>query len=133
MAAPAFAQEDGPTFDESKDARVVFTQNFEAEWDKWSTIPVDTIKQVEYYKNKQDKNSNSLKPWETPQDWQKGIFRDTTIYLRNGVVITDDKNEIWAEKDATAGTIIADGGQEKQARSQAMRGYGETDGGGDRY
>ena len=133
MAAPAFAQEDSPTFDESKDARVVFTQNFEAEWNNWSTIPVDTIEQVEYYKNKQNKNSNSLKPWETPQDWQKGIFRDTTIYLRNGVVITDDKKETWAEKDATAGNIIADAGQEKQERAAALKGFGETDGGGDRY
>ena len=132
MAAPAFAQ-DSPTFDESKDAKVVFTQTFEADWETWSTRPVDTILQVEYYKNKQTDNSNSLKPWENPKDWQKGIFRDTTIYLRNGVVVTDDKNEIWAEKDATAGTIIADAGNEKQARSAAMRGFGETDGGGDRY
>lgn len=134
MAAPAFAQlDDSPTFDPAKDAKVVFTQTFEADWETWSTKPVDTIYQVEYYKNKQTSNSNSLKPWESPKDWQKGIFRDTTIYLRNGVVVTDDKTEIWAEKDATAGTIIADAGTEKQARSQAMRGYGETDGGGDRY
>ena len=132
MAAPAFAQ-DSPTFDESKDAKVVFTQTFEADWETWSTNAVDTIYKVEYYKNKQTDNSNSLKPWENPNDWQKGIFRDTTIYLRNGVVVTDDKNEIWAEKDATAGTIIADAGNEKQARSAAMRGFGETDGGGDRY
>ena len=133
MAAPAFAQEDGPTFDESKDARVVFTQNFEAEWETWSTVPVDTIEQVEYYKNKQTSNSNSLKPWENPNDWKKGIFRDTTIYLRNGVVITDDKKETWAEKDATAGTIIADAGTEKRDRADALKGFGETDGGGDRY
>jgi len=134
MAAPAFAQlDDSPTFDPAKDAKVVFTQTFEADWETWSTKPVDTIFQVEYYKNKQTSNSNSLKPWESPKDWQKGIFRDTLIYLRNGVVVTDDKNEVWAEKDATAGTIIADLGTEKQARSQAMRGYGETDGGGDRY
>lgn len=135
LAAPAFAQPGitEPEFDAAKDAKVVFTQTFEADWETWSTKPVDTIFQVEYYKNKQTSNSNSLKPWDAPNEWQKGIFRDTTIYLRNGVVVTDDKNEIWAEKDATAGTIIADGGAEKQARSQAMRGYGETDGGGDRY
>ena len=135
LAAPAFAQPGitEPEFDAAKDAKVVFTQTFEADWETWSTKPVDTIYQVEYYKNKQTSNSNSLKPWEKPNEWQKGIFRDTTIYLRNGVVVTDDKNEIWAEKDATAGTIISDAGTEKQARSQAMRGYGETDGGGDRY
>lgn len=135
LAAPAFAQPGitEPEFDAAKDAKVVFTQTFEADWETWSTKPVDTIYQVEYYKNKQTSNSNSLKPWDAPNEWQKGIFRDTTIYLRNGVVVTDDKNEIWAEKDATAGTIIADAGTEKQARSQAMRGYGETDGGGDRY
>ena len=134
MAAPAFAQlDDSPTFDPAKDAKVVFTQTFEADWETWSTKPVDTIYQVEYYKNKQTSNSNSLKPWESPKDWQKGIFRDTLIYLRNGVVVTDDKNEVWAEKDATAGTIIADAGTEKQERSKAMRGFGETDGGGERY
>ena len=87
LAAPAFAQPGitEPEFDAAKDAKVVFTQTFEADWETWSTKPVDTIFQIEYYKNKQTSNSNSLKPWDAPNEWQKGIFRDTTIYLRNGV------------------------------------------------
>jgi hypothetical protein len=135
LAAPAFAQPGitEPEFDAAKDAKVVFTQNFEGNWETWSTKAVDTIYQVEYYKNGGTSNSNSLKPWENPKDWERGLFRDSLILLKNGVVVTDDKYERWAEKDATAGTIITDTGAEKQARSAAMRGFGETDGGGDSY
>ena len=135
LAAPAFAQPGitEPEFDAAKDAKLVFTQNFEGDWDTWSTKAVDTIYKVEYYKNGGTSNSNSLKPWENPKDWERGLFRDSLIYLRNGVVVTDDKNEIWAEKDATAGTIITDAGTEKAARTNAMKAFGEEDGGGDSY
>ena len=137
LAAPTFAQTGPgytePIFDPVKDAKVVFTQNFEKDWDKWSTEAVDTIWKVEYYKNTGTKNSNSLKPWDEPQNWQRGIFRDTTIYLTNGVVVCDNPSHKWAEKDATAGTIITDAGTEKQARYNALAAFGEADGGGNSY
>ena len=135
FAAPAFAQPGitEPEFDESRDAKVVFTQTFEGNWEEWSTKAVDTIYQVEYYKNKGTSNSASLKPWENPNDWQKGIFRDTLILLKNGVVICDNPNDKWNEKDNTAGTIVTDGGQEKTDRANAMKAFGETDGGGNSY
>ena len=137
LAAPAFAQTGPgftePIFDPAKDAKVVFTQNFESNWEKWSTDAVDTIWKVEYYKNTGATNSNSLKPWDEPQNWQRGIFRDTTIYLTNGVVVCDNPSHKWAEKDATAGTIITDAGAEKQARYNALAAFGEADGGGNSY
>ena len=137
LAAPAFAQTGPgftePIFDPAKDAKVVFTQNFESNWEKWSTDAVDTIWKVEYYKNTGASNSASLKPWEEPQNWQRGIFRDTTILLTNGVVVCDNPSHKWAEKDATAGTIITDAGQEKQARYNALAAFGEADGGGNSY
>jgi hypothetical protein len=134
FAAPAFAQfDEEPTFDDSKDAKVVFTQSFEGNWEEWSNTPVDSITQVEYYKNKGTKNGNSFKPWDEPENWQRGIFRDSLIYLKNGVVICDNPKDQWNEKDNTAGTIVTDAGQEKADRAAAMRAFGETDGGGDSY
>ena len=133
LAAPAFAQIDAPEFDESRDAKVVFTQTFEGNWETWSTTPVDSITKVEYYKNKGTSNSASLKPWENPNDWQRGIFRDSLIYLKNGVVICDNTKDQWNEKDNTAGTIVNDSGQEKADRANAMKAFGEADGGGNSY
>ena len=131
LATPAFAQ-DQPTFDPAKDAKVVFTQNFEDDWETWTTKAVDSIKQVEYYKTKETANGTSYKPWENPNDWQRGIFRDSTIYLTNGVVIVDNKKDKWAETE-NSGTIIRDSGAEKTARYNAMANFGEADGGGERY
>ena len=131
LAAPAFAQNQ-PTFDPAKDAKVVFTQNFEDDWETWTTKAVDSIKKVEYYKTKETKNGTSYKPWENPSDWQRGIFRDSTIYLTNGVVIVDNKKDKWAETE-NSGTIIRDSGSEKTARYNAMSAFGEADGGGERY
>ena len=136
LAAPAFAQTGPgytePIFDPVKDAKVVFTQTFEDDWETWTTKAVDTIKQVEYYKTKETKNGNSYKPWENPNDWQRGIFRDSLILLKNGVVIVDNKKDKWAETE-NSGTIIRDSGQEKTARYNAMAAFGEADGGGERY
>ena len=140
LAAPAFAQTGPgytePIFDPAKDAKVVFTQNFESDWETWTTVPVDTIYKVEYYKTKETANGtasqNGYKPWEEPSKWERGIFRDSTIYLRNGVVIVDNKKDKWAETE-NSGTIISDAGTEKQARYNALSAFGEADGGGNSY
>ena len=103
LAAPAFGQQQ-PTFDEEKDAKVIFTQNFEAGWEEWSTTGVDTIYTLEYYDHAGSENGTSFKPWSDPQNWQKvEVARDSLIILKNGVLTTDDPTEIannsWPAED----------------------------------
>ena len=129
FAAPAFAQ-DGPTFDPAKDAKVVFTQDFEADWKTWTTTPVDTIFKVEYYDHEGASNGTSMKPWE--DGWKRGLWRDSLIVLYNGVVVCDE-DEDWFETPEKNATIVRDGGAEKIDRYAAMSKYGEADGGGAYY
>ena len=91
--APAFAQ-DGPTFNPAKDAKVIFTQDFESDWTTWTTTAVDTIFKVEYYDHEGNSNGTSMKPWE--DGWKRGLWRDSTIILYNGVVVCDE-DEDWFE------------------------------------
>ena len=94
LAAPAFGQQQ-PTIDEEKDAKVIFTQNFEADWEEWSTKGVDTIYTIEYYDHAGSENGTSFKPWSDPQNWQKvEVARDSLIVMTNGVKPTDDPSEI---------------------------------------
>jgi len=136
LAAPAFAQ-DGPTFDPTKDAKVVFTQDFESDWKTWSTTPVDSILKVQYWDHEGTSENNTMKPWS--DGWKKiGKIRDTTMVLYNGVVVVDDLEvakygEKWAENDATSATIVKDGGAEQIDRNAAMAKYGEADRGGKYY
>ena len=123
-----------PNFDETKDAKLIFSQDFESDWETWTTTPVNIITQVEYYNNGGTHNSNSLKPWENPEQWQRGLFRDTTIALYNGVVITGSPEyETWTETPEKNSTIIHDSGSEKTDRMSAMAAFGEPDRGGDSY
>ena len=134
FAAPAFAQPGitEPLFDADKDAKLIFSQDFEADFATWSTTPVDSITQMEYYDH-QGNSSGTFKPWEKPEEWQKGIFRDTTMILYNGVVISDNSAESWKETVEKSVSIVEDLGQEKTDRQSAMRAYGEADAGGDYY
>lgn len=93
MAATAFAQ-NGPTFDPDRDAKVIFYQDFEADWDSWSTTPVDYINEIEYYNHLGDQNGQ-FRIWENPDDWQRGLFRtDSVITLYNNVMPTNDPTQI---------------------------------------
>jgi len=93
MAVPAFAQ-DGPTFDPDRDAKVIFYQDFEADWDSWSTTPVDYINKIEYYNHPGDQNGQ-FRIWENPDDWQRGLFRtDSVITLYNNVMPTNEPTQI---------------------------------------
>ena len=129
FAAPAFAQ-DGPTFDPAKDAKVVFTQDFEADWKTWTTTAVDTIFKVEYYDHEGDHNGTDMKPWE--DGWKRGLWRDSTIILYNGVVVCDE-DEDWFETPEKNATIVRDGKAEAIQRHAEMAMYGEADNGGDYY
>ena len=139
FAAPVFAQDDPvpgidmPIFDADKDAKLIFSQSFEGNYNDWTTKAVDTIYKVEYYIHKYEKNGNSFKPWDNPDDWKKGIFRDSLIYLYNGVVVCDEPSEVWFEKPEVNATLVQDDGTEKTNRQSAMAAFGEADNGGDSY
>lgn len=135
FAAPAFAQPGitEPLFDADKDAKLIFSQDFEADFATWSKIRVDSITQMEYYDHEGNTNGTSFTPWTEPDKWQKGIFRDTTMILYNGVVVYDNAAEKWTETVEQNVQIVQDAGAEKSARQQAMAAFGEADNGGNYY
>jgi hypothetical protein len=135
FAAPAFAQPGvtEPVFDADKDAKLIFSQDFEADFATWSKIRVDSITQMEYYDHEGNSNGTSFKPWDEPDKWQKGIFRDTTMILYNGVVVYDNMQEKWTETVEQNVQIVQDAGQEKSDRQAAMAAFGEADNGGNYY
>ena len=130
LAVPAFAQE-GPDFDEKRDAKVIFTQDFEANWDEWSTEVVDKIDGIYYYdvtNDQQSGNKYNIKIWED-SIWNKKIFRaDTVIELKNGVVVTDNAGEI--ANNNFPGEVYTIATDESAERHDAFRNFGEADEGG---
>jgi hypothetical protein len=131
LAIPAFAQYDGPQIDPSRDAKVIFTQDFEADWETWQNTPIGVIDKLEYYIHDGSSNSASFTPWTEREKWQRGLFRtDSVITLYNGVRPTDNEDEIAAGnfKDDKFGTKKD---IDNQDRIDAMRIFGEADLGGD--
>ena len=133
FAVPAFAQ-DGPTFDETRDAKVIFTQDFESDWDEWSNEVVDQIDGVWYYDvNETQRNGNFANEqiWKADSLWGKKIFRaDTLIDLTNGVKVTDNAGEIAANNwPGESYTIATDDTPE---RHDAFDAFGEADKGGEK-
>ena len=129
LTAPVFAQTLVRT---PQDAKVIFEQKFESNWDEWSNTPVDSITEIEYYDHQGAENSTSFKPWTEPENWQRGTIRkDSILYLKNGVVVTDNQGEIDANNfPHESYTIIPDNSVE---RRNAMLAFGEKDGGGNYY
>ena len=127
MGVTAFAQ---PTFDEKKDAKQIFFQDFEADWDEWSSTPIDSITVLEYYDHEGNSNGTSFKPWTEPQNWQKGLFRtDSTMILYNGIKPTDDPGEIT--NNNFPGEDYKTEKDNDPARIEAMDAFGEADKGGE--
>jgi len=129
MGVTAFAQ---PTFDEKKDAKQIFFQDFEADWDAWSSEPIDTIDVLEYYDHQGADNgpSDSRRPWVDPDNWKRGLFRtDSTIILYNGVKYTDDPNEI--KNNNFPNEVYSTVKDVDAARTEAMSNFGEADKGGE--
>ena len=127
MGVTAFAQ---PTFDPAKDAKLIFSQDFEADWDVWRTTPIDTIDVLEYYDHEGSTNGTSFKPWTEPENWKKGLFRtDSLIVLYNGIRPTDnadeEKNNNFPSEDYTTEK------NNDAARITAMTNFGEKDKGGE--
>jgi len=102
-AAPICAQ-DEPTRT-PQDAKVIFEQNFEDDWDAWQAAEIDRITSVEYYKPAYDpskysssndgNNLSGVYLWsDSTRDWTIFGTRDTLIILKNGVVTTDNSDEV---------------------------------------
>ncbi|MCQ2127737.1 MAG: hypothetical protein MJZ06_09940, partial [Bacteroidaceae bacterium] len=123
---PLFAQDvaDGPIRTD-KDAKVIFTQDFEADWDVWSSTPVDTIDKVNYYKSTGTAQSG-INIYDGSEDWKIYGARDTMLILMNGVMTSDDAKDIessaFAEDSYTI--VLDDDNQHREALEQ----FG-TDGG----
>ena len=126
FGASAFAQ---PTYT-AQDAKVIFTQDFEADWDAWSSKVIDSITTLQYYDHTGTTNGTSFTPWKTPAEWQKieTLRTDSLIYLMNGIKPTDNEGEI------KAGNFAQDTyGTEKDpdtdgSRAKAMKEFGENGG-----
>ena len=129
MGVSAFAQ---PTLDPDKDAKVIFTQTFEDDWDHWQSTPVDTIKIIEYYDHAYEGNKAFSEPWNNRSQWQKGVFRTDSvtpghtggIMMYNGVKVADNMDEsgrFWKKDDYK---ILKDDGDD---RAKAFALYGEDE------
>ena len=128
LGAPAFAQ-DGPTRT-NQDAKVIFSQDFEADWEAWSSDSIDVIDVLEYYNHPGIHNGTDMTPWSQRDQWQRGLFRtDSVIILKNGILPTDNAGEV------SAGNFAGDKyGTEKNSENEridAMREFGQSDLGGE--
>ena len=127
-AAPVFAQ-DGPTRT-AQDAKEMFFQDFESDWDEWTSEVIDKITSVSYYNvpwdvTKDDNNLNNVNLWSDSRDWTRFGERDTLILLKNGAVTTDNPAQVEAFS-ADSYTIVND--KNDPSRQEQLDQFG-TDGG----
>ena len=121
---PMVAQDDGPVRTD-QDAREIFFQDFEGEWDTWSNTPVDSITKVKYYKHI-GTDQSGINIYSGSADWEIYGERDTVMMLKNGVMTSDDAGDISKNAfDEDVYTIIADDDADRQ---KAFAAFG-TDGG----
>ena len=147
MSLPVMSQQK-PAATEN-DAKVIFVQDFEPSssglsaedaWQEWQTTPVDTIRELYYYNRIATGTVSNANIYDGTDDWNIAFVRtDSTtegyepgsgIILKNGVVVTNNKNDkandIYNEE---VYGIKADG--DNIERAQAFEKYGED--GGDYY
>lgn len=72
-----------------QDAKVVFMQSFEADWDEWTSTTVETIEQVAYYNRLGNSSGNNMDIYNGSSDWDIFGYRDTILDVKNGVLVTD--------------------------------------------
>jgi hypothetical protein len=135
MGLPVVAQ---PDLTNPQSAKVVFTQNFEADWEDWKNTEIDRITEIQYYVNTGTSDGNGFKPWEGAADWAKGPIRtDSIIKIYNGEMTVIDSgekakgNEEWGDDpDLYPGstTIVEDA-----EHASDLTKFGEADGGGTHY
>lgn len=132
LGLPVWAQ---PNLTDPNSAHVVFSQDFEQDWEAFKTTKIDEIKELQYYKSTQNHNGSDMKPWEGAAEWQKGLIRtDSIIEIFNGeMTVVDEaekkKGEEWGDDKDGAATIVAHG----EGEGDEFAAYGEADRGGDKY
>ena len=104
-----------------QDAKLVFVQDFEADWEQWTTIPVDTIFGIEYY-NRQGSTSGTFNINNGSSDWEIYGVRDTVILMKNGVLTTDGDPRVFEEDNYS----IED--DQSAERAQMFATYGQDGG-----
>ena len=117
------------------DAKVMFEQRFEASdgkdgdaaWQEWSTTPVDSMKTITYIGHVG--SESSLKIYTDDSSKYKMRFvKDSLIYMKNGVMATDDAKDIAAGSfDYDDATLVFDDGKDAE-RNEAFEEYGENGG-----
>ena len=126
-AFPLVSQaQDQPTLNPETDPKVLFTQDFEADFDTWAATLVDTIDGLIYYKS--DKGTNTaFNPFDTSDEGtQFYAKRDTIIKMYNGVVPSDDPKDANAFLSDQA-TIVKDA-EGDDTRKESLQKFG-VDGG----
>lgn len=132
-ALPICAQKEGPTFSAS-DPYPIFEQTFEFEaaagmseedaFKAWQQQEIGRIDSVQYYIHKKESGDNlgtNAKPWEKRDEWQRGPWRDTTLILRNDVMVADNPTDSNAMRFDSWSLVSQD-------RSQELAKYGVTGG-----
>ena len=126
LALPMVAQNE-PIRNPETDPKEIYLQDFEDDWDDWSTAVVDTINGLDYFLNGAVSTSNA-KIWEDKKFQEGFIHRDTVIEIFNGVKKTGSDSDIAKGAfDGDTYNIITDS-PEDFSRQQALDQYG-TNGG----
>ena len=119
----------------SDDAKVMFTQKFEATggldadaaWEQWSTTPVDEIHQITYINHVGSESSLKIYTDDAAK-WNTTFVKDSLILMKNGVMTTDDAGDLKGGYfDADDYTLVYDEGLD-QERNEAFAAYGENGG-----
>lgn len=130
LALPMVAQNE-PIRNPETDPKEIYLQDFESDWDTWSTVAVDTIDGLNYFKTDELKTSSGYKIWEKSYYKAGVVHRDTLIYLYNGVKKTGDADEISKGVfDNDTYNIIADA-EDDFTRQKALDAFGTN--GGKKY
>ena len=120
MGVPALAQ---PTFTQ-QDARTVFEQTFEADWEEWLSTPVDEITQIEYYNREGSGSFSGSNIYDGSWNWEIYGVRDTAITIYNAVVPTTFESDFdLLSRDSYS--IVYDQSQE---RADAFAQFGQDGG-----
>ena len=118
-----------------QDAKVIFTQTFEDDWDAWQNTPVDTIYKLEYYKGVTGGNQSFSGAWNDARFKADNILvrtdsvtpgKEGGIIIYNGVMLTDDKGDIDNRKYRNDNYSIVD--ETSQTRAEAFAKWGEDGG-----
>ncbi|MBP5347192.1 MAG: hypothetical protein J6Y51_00415 [Bacteroidaceae bacterium] len=117
------------------DAKVMFEQRFEASegkdaeaaWQEWSTTPVDTMYSLTYIGHVGSESNLAIYGADSAK-YKMRFVKDSTIYMLNGVMTTDDAGDIKKGYfDADDYTLVFDDGKDVE-RNEVFESYGENGG-----